>query len=47
MSNKNYDYIFKILILGIGTVGKACVLLKFIDDSFCCNKLNYKFGCMW
>ena len=34
MSNKNYDYIFKILIVGIGTVGKTCFFGKFTDGSF-------------
>ena len=34
MSNKNYDYLFKILTVGEFNVGKTSVILRFINDTF-------------
>jgi len=31
---KDYDYLFKIVLLGDSGVGKSCLLLRFADDSF-------------
>ncbi|MCL7023897.1 hypothetical protein MKW94_029737 [Papaver nudicaule] len=33
MSNE-YDYLFKLLLIGDSSVGKSCLLLRFSDDSF-------------
>eukprot|EP01113_Clastostelium_recurvatum_P000455 TRINITY_DN101_c0_g1_i2.p1 TRINITY_DN101_c0_g1~~TRINITY_DN101_c0_g1_i2.p1 ORF type:complete len:985 (+),score=334.30 TRINITY_DN101_c0_g1_i2:83-3037(+) len=32
--NVEYDYLFKILLIGDSGVGKSCALLRFADDSF-------------
>jgi Ras-related protein Rab-1A len=33
-SNKDYDYIFKIVLIGDTSVGKSCLLTRFADDQF-------------
>nr|CAD1842177.1 unnamed protein product [Ananas comosus var. bracteatus] len=33
MSNE-YDYLFKLLLIGDSSVGKSCLLLRFADDSY-------------
>eukprot|EP00048_Salpingoeca_helianthica_P022354 m.17785 g.17785 ORF g.17785 m.17785 type:complete len:209 (+) comp7208_c1_seq1:69-695(+) len=33
-SNKAYDYLFKLLLIGDSGVGKTCILFRFSDDSF-------------
>jgi Ras-related protein Rab-1A len=33
-SNKDYDYIFKIVLIGDTCVGKSCILVRFSDDVF-------------
>ncbi|XP_020531803.1 ras-related protein RIC1 isoform X2 [Amborella trichopoda] len=33
MSNE-YDYLFKLLLIGDSAVGKSCLLLRFADDSY-------------
>lgn len=34
MANKQYDYLFKLLLIGDSGVGKTCVLFRFSDDAF-------------
>jgi small GTP-binding protein len=36
----NYDYIFKVLLLGDSSVGKTCFLLRFSDDTFTDNHIS-------
>jgi Ras-related protein Rab-1A len=31
---KEYDYLFKLVIIGNSSVGKSSLLLRFADDSF-------------
>jgi Ras-related protein Rab-1A len=33
-SNKQYDYTFKIVLVGDSGVGKSCILLRWADDTF-------------
>jgi len=33
-SGIEYDYLFKLLLIGDSSVGKSCLLLRFADDSF-------------
>lgn len=39
MDNNENDYLFKILILGDSSVGKTCLLLKYVDDKFSTNHM--------
>lgn len=34
MNNREYDYLFKLVIIGNSGVGKSSVLLRFSDDNF-------------
>lgn len=33
-TNKNYDSVMKILLLGDSGVGKSCLLVRFVEDKF-------------
>lgn len=32
MNNRDYDYLFKLVIVGDSGVGKSSILLRFADD---------------
>ena len=34
MSNREYDYLFKLVIIENSSVGKSSILLRFADDQF-------------
>ncbi|KAF6981734.1 hypothetical protein CFC21_000192 [Triticum aestivum] len=34
MSSSEYDYLFKLLLIGDSSVGKSCLLLRFADDAY-------------
>ena len=34
MAKKNYDLLFKLLLIGDSGVGKTCILFRFSDDAF-------------
>ena len=34
MARKNYDLLFKLLLIGDSGVGKTCILFRFSDDAF-------------
>ncbi|KAH7316289.1 hypothetical protein KP509_21G086700 [Ceratopteris richardii] len=40
--NPEYDYLFKLLLIGDSSVGKSCLLLRFADDSYqeSCNNVK-------
>ena len=31
---RDYDYLFKMLLIGYGATGKSCLLMRFADDNF-------------
>ncbi|KAK7930379.1 hypothetical protein WMY93_006774 [Mugilogobius chulae] len=38
--NPEYDYLFKLLLIGDTDVGKSCLLLRFADDTFLDKTIN-------
>lgn len=40
MSNREYDYLFKLVIIGNSGVGKSSLLLRYTDDSFSENYIS-------
>lgn len=40
MDTPEYDYLFKILLVGDSTVGKTCFLIRFSDDEFTANHFS-------
>lgn len=34
MSKRDYDFLFKLVLIGDTGVGKSCLLLRFADDAF-------------
>jgi Ras-related protein Rab-1A len=34
MARTEYDYLFKLLLIGDSGVGKSCVLMRFVDDNY-------------
>ena len=37
LSTKDYDYVFKIIVVGDRGVGKSCLIVRFADDKFIDN----------
>ena len=39
--DNEYEFLFKILLLGDSGVGKSCIILRYIENSFSQNLMNY------
>lgn len=35
-----YDYLFKVLIIGNSGTGKSCILMRYVDNNFTNNYFN-------
>nr|AAH71442.1 Zgc:86773 [Danio rerio] len=42
--NPEYDYLFKLLLIGDSGVGKSCILLRFADDTYTESFISYYRG---
>lgn len=42
-SDQNFDYMFKLLIIGNSSVGKTSFLFRYADDSFTSGKCKENF----
>lgn len=31
---KNYDYLFRLLLVGDSAVGKTCIIIRFVENTF-------------
>ena len=38
--DNEYEFLFKILLLGDSGVGKSCIILRYIENSFSQNLMN-------
>ena len=38
--DSEYEFLFKILLLGDSGVGKSCIILRYIENSFSQNLMN-------
>lgn len=43
---KNYDHLFKVLLIGDPAVGKTCILCRFANDEFKTTHLS-TIGTLW
>jgi Ras-related protein Rab-1A len=40
MMKRDYDYLFKLVLIGDTCVGKSCLLVRFADDCFSENYIT-------
>lgn len=43
MDNRDYDFLFKLLLIGDSGVGKSCLLLRFADDTYTESYISSEF----
>ena len=37
---KNYDYLFRLLLVGDSGVGKTCILIRFVENTFASSYIS-------